>query len=323
MSTINYVDFETPTGSWAGSNIAPPEHLGLYSSIKSSVTDLDKTNPIITFSFDGAPVGVSGKLKVIAMDNVQLPFDEAYVDISSYTDYVLIKNNSGVWNDQNESTFTVAYTSGGFWAMGTTAFTPPGLSFTAYGAYNENIINLTWGPVAARDILEGEYDENGFVDMGEFDWFEANVTALTGLSGFIIDKNSYSWQARRVNINSLDSTGIIVKGLDSNSQMQTLNFSSGEWDTNSCIEFYWSGNALYKNNSPDINRGLYPPAPFNNTAFISGEQYGSVNVYANEPMIQYTKINDHTIRIDTTAADVAALIPPLRKLYVNFSGITV
>ena len=68
--------------------------------------------------------------------------------------------------------------------------------------------------------------------------------------------------------------------------------------------------------------GLYPPAPFNNTRFNSGAQYGSVNVYANEPMIQYTKINDHTIRIDTTAAEVAALIPPLRKLYVNFSGIT-
>jgi len=322
MSTIDYSNFETPTGNWAGSNIAPPEHLGLYSSIKSSVTDLDKINPIITFTFDGAASGVSGKLKVVPMEAVQMPFDEAYVDISSYTDFVLIKNNSGVWQDINyPQGFSVAYTSGGFWGMGATIETPPGLSFVAFGSYDANIIDLIWQQVAARDIYDGNCDESGFYDIGYETEFEVNVTALTGLSGFIIDKNPYSWQSRRVNINSLNSTGIIVKGLDSNSQMQTLTFSSGEWNTNSCIEFYWSGNALYKNNSPDKNRGIYPPSPFNNTAFNSGAQYGSVNVYANEPMIQYTKINDHTIRIDTTAAEVAALIPPLRKLYVNFSGI--
>lgn len=331
MSTIDYSSFATPTGNWAGSSEFPPEHLGLYSSIKSSVTDLDKNNPIINFTFnlngddgDYLILDASGKLKVVPMGSLNLPFDRAYLDISSYDDYLLLKNNSGIWADENpQEDFWVAYTSGGFWAMGPKTYSSPGIIFVADSGPNENIINLNWTPVYRRNISVGQYDENGFIDINSFDYFEANITGgITGLKGFKLDKNSYPWQRKRININALgDITGFVVSGLDSNSVPKILTLT-GLSDLTS-VEFYWSGNNLYKENSPNPT-GFLAPSPFSGSIFTNSTNagdYGMATIYADEPMIQYTKINDHTIRIDTTAAEVAALIPPLRKLYVKFSGI--
>lgn len=346
MSTINYSNFETPTGSWAGSSSAPPDHLGFYSAIKSSVNDLDGSNPIINFSFelngddnDYLITGASGKLKVVSGEALSLPFNEVYVDISSYDDYIMLKNNSGVWVDAGsfaaQSSFSMAYTSGGFWAMGSTTAESPGVIFITYptgiGEYSyDSIVNLPWYP-----INEGNISEIASPDFNDLNDDPSGQNTFIYSLGFVgepptlpireilirFDHNGQSWTRRRINITSLrDVTGITVSGADLNSVNKKITFASGvDLPQNSSIEFYWSGNNLYKETS--VAGGLPAPYPFDNSAFSSAG-YGTATVYPNEPMIGYEVINDHSIRLTTTAEEVAALIPPLRKLYVNFSGIT-
>jgi hypothetical protein len=343
MSTINYSSFETPTGSWAGSNITPPELLKDYQLIASSITDLDRSNPIITFSFGDGEEDASAKLKVVSGKALALPFNEAYVDISSYNDYIIVKNNSGVWVNNGDlgapASFSIAYTSGGFWAMGTTELESPGVIFKAYptgiGDYSyDSIIALSWMPINQGYISETlppyftdlNDDPSGQNDLVFQLNFETPAEPpIIPIKEILIrfDDNGQSWCKRRINITSLnDVTGITINGLANNTQMeQSIVYTSGvDLAGGSSIEFYWSGNNLYKEISPSPN-GLPAPAPFNNSAFnIAG--YGTATVYANEPMIGYEVINNHSIRLTTTAEEVAALIPPLRKLYVNFSGIT-
>ena len=63
-----------------------------------------------------------------------------------------------------------------------------------------------------------------------------------------------------------------------------------------------------------------PPEPFSESVFYAPSYPDDyVIVYPDEPSINYEVIDDSTIRILT---DIDDLIPPLRKLYINFSGIT-
>jgi hypothetical protein len=344
MSTIDYSQFQTATGYWSGSNISAPDYLRDYQII-SQITDLDSSNPIITFTFNQIEGDdnynfemsqVSNKLKVVSMAALETPFDTSYVDISDYNDYIVIKNNSGVWNDKNASTFTVAYTSGGFWAMGPTGYESPGVMFRAYptgiGDYSyDSIFYLGWSPINQFNLTDYlsslEYDLYFTISPETVNQFEYNLnysSSFEPITNNILinfNSNSQSWQRARINIIDVgDITGITVSGLDSTSTLQTIVFTGGpDFGDNSIVEFYWNEDILYKETSP--NMIMTPPEPFNNSAF-SAINHGTAAIYPDEPMIHYTVIDDHTIQIDTAPEQVEALIPPLRKLNVNFSAIT-
>jgi hypothetical protein len=344
MSTIDYSSFETPTGSWSGSSAAPPNYLKDYKIIASSITDLYEPNSIITFAFGAGEENASGKLKVVSGNMLNLPFDKAYVDISDYDDYIVIKNNnpgqySGIWvSDQSTispASFTVAYTEGGFWVMGAAQNESPNVIFRAYptgiGDYSyDSIITLPWLSINEGSI--GELRVPNFTDLNDdpsgehnfiyqLNFVENGPTPPIQEILIRFDDNGQSWTRRRINIGDLrDTTGVIVSGLDLNSGEQIITFALGvDLGSNSAIEFYWSNGVLYKEAFPSLD-GLPAPYPFD-SSFFNSQFYGTANVYADEPMISYEVINNHSIRVTTTAEEVASLIPPLRKLYVNFSGI--
>lgn len=322
MSTIDYSQFETNTGYWNGSN----QFYALYkdySPIVSYITDLDKSNPIIHFSFtlngddnDGLILDASGKLKIILMDQLNLPFDRAYVDFGSYPDYVAIKNNSGVWQqDGNPNGFILAYTSGGFWAIGPKNYESPGIMFVADATSGTNILDLAWIPLSYSYI-----DSIGF-DMTPISNIKARCHIdyiPSGFDGIRFDNNNYSWNKRSIYFETVPSE-LTISGLNSNSIVKSITFTGGvDMQDLGHVSFYWSGDNLYKGPQQEVKA----PLPFDSAQIFATEMMDTIAIYPDEPMIHYTVIDDHTIQLDTSAEDVAALIPPLRKLYVNFSGIT-
>jgi len=337
MTNLNYDNFETPTGQWFGSASAAPTHYGEYKALFTDLAGVERPNGIITF--DNLPAN----LKIVSGSGLNLPFDRVYVDIDGYNDYVMLDSNGdgSYSSDGNggEGAFLASYTSGGFWLMGDSQGNSPGVIFVASGSAPTNtadILNLNWQSISSTDFVysSDSLDLNSnpaIVCTTEQPFFNNYGTGKLQYIDF--DKNEHSWQEKIYYLTNyafqyiVDELGLIIRGKDSNNVEKTFQLYYGELvPDGDAIAIAWSGNELTGrvftyNDIISGNASIYLPEPFNLSRAIPSTyaEYISATVYADEPMISYDVIDDHTIQI---TSDINSVISPLRKLYVNFSGIT-
>lgn len=144
MITLDYNEFITNTGSFSGSWLSPSPYRD-YAPLYSAVSNLDKTDPIITFS------NFPENLKIVDYD-LDLPFDRVWIDLDGTTyDFSYVKNSNNVWISQNSSSldyphiWLAAYTSGGYWALGASGSgISPGVLYTGSGNANSSILDISW-----------------------------------------------------------------------------------------------------------------------------------------------------------------------------------
>jgi hypothetical protein len=333
MTTLDYINFITPTGQWFGGSDVAPSHYGEYKPIATDIAGVERPSGIITF--DNLPAN----LKIVSGSGLNLPFDRVYVDIDGYNDYVMLDSNGdGNYSASGNDTFIASYTSGGFWLMGDGSGNSPGVIFVASGSAPTNtadILNLNWQNLSSSDFLfsSNSLDLNSntaIVCTTELPFF----SATGGLLEYIdFDKNEHSWQEKIYYLTIygfqyvVDELGLIIRGKDSNNVEKTFQLYYGELvPDGNAIAIAWSGNELTGRvfTYDDIisgNASIYLPEPFNLSTAIPSTyaEYIGATIYPDEPTISYSVIDDHTIQI---TSDINNVISPLRKLYLNFSGIS-
>jgi len=334
MTNLNYDNFETPTGQWSGSASAAPTHYGQYKTLFYEITGVERPNGTITF--DNLPAN----LQIVSSSVLDLPFDRVYVDIDGYTDYVMLDSDGdGNYSSTGDTTgFMASYTSGGFWLMGDSQGNSPGVIFMANGPAptgTADILNLDWERIAASNFpTMTEPELNGFFDMtgnSAIVYYTEGIPSQ--FSGFYFNKNEYNWQ-KKIFYPTLESDynfsyftssglgGLLVTGLDSNGIGKSYLFPYDDLVPEAiALAFWWEGNTLTGQIFTNEMDSISAPAPFSLTPIIASTyaEYIDATVYADEPMISYDVINDHTIQI---TSDINSIISPLRKLYLNFSGIS-
>jgi len=324
MTNLDYNNFETPTGQWSGSASAAPTHYVQYKTLFADLAGVERPNGIITF--DNLPAN----LKIVSGSGLNLPFDRVYVDIDGYTDYVMLDaNQDGNYSNGN---FLASYTSGGFWLMGDDQGSSPGIIFMASGSAptgTADILNLNWESLASSDFNSS----GSYIDMMSNDAivFTPDYTNGASLSGFIFNKNEYSWQKKifdpiisePFNFSYFTGpSGLRVTGLDSNNVAKSFLFTYDDLVPEAvALAFWWQGNTLTGQIFTTSMDYISAPAPFSSSPIIASTyaEYIDATVYADEPMISYSVINNNTIQI---TSDINNVISPLRKLYLNFSGIS-
>jgi hypothetical protein len=332
MTNLDYENIETPTGDWSGSASLPPTHYGEYKVIYSSVTGVEKPNGIITF--DNLPAN----LKIVSGSGLNLPFDRVYVDIDGYSDYVMLDSDGdGNYREDGITGFVASYTSGGFWLLGDDDTDPPGVILMAQGSAptgTADILNLYFTSIASTEF--SAVDAGGYyIDMNSNDAIvfpQDYSNGGTPLNGFILNKNEYSWQKKIFSpilnegynfsyITNSGFGGLLVSGLDSNNVPKSFLFSYDDLVPEAlAVAFWWQDDTLTGQIFTNINDSIQTPAPFNGSIIASTyAEYIGATVYADEPMISYSVIDDHTIQI---TSDIDSVISPLKKLYINFSGIS-
>lgn len=129
------IDFDFISyGSWNG-GASPPDQPYLYSPMATDVAGL-KDGVII---FSNMPNGMS----ILNAPDTTSPYDSVYFDINGYDDSILLKNNNGFWSWPDNSTLGASYTSGGYWAYGSTIGSP-GVILTGSGDANTHIADIQW-----------------------------------------------------------------------------------------------------------------------------------------------------------------------------------
>ncbi len=332
MTNLDYANIETPTGDWSGSASLPPTHYGEYKAIYSSVTGVEKPNGIITF--DNLPAN----LKIVSGSTLNLPFDRVYVDIDGYSDYVLMySTGAGNYVESGINGFMAAYTSGGFWLLGDNDTDSPGVILMAQGSAPTSaadILSLDWTTIASPSFSQMTEPELG----SYFDMASSSAIVFTPympylFSGFYFNKNEYDWQ-KKIFYPILDEGysfsyftssgfgGLFVTGLDSTNSPKSFLFTYEDLVPEAeALAFWWDGDELTGQIFTDISSAsIDTPAPFNGIIIPSTyAEYVDATVYPDEPMISYSVIDDHTIQI---TSDIDSVISPLKKLYINFSGIS-
>jgi hypothetical protein len=330
MTNLDYNNFETPTGQWSGSASAAPTHYGEYKALFTDLAGVERPNGVITF--DNLPAN----LKIVSGNGLNLPFDRVYVDIDGHTDYVMLDSNG----DGNYGTgdFLASYTSGGFWLMGDSQGNSPGVIFMASGSAptsTADILNLDWKSLSSSAFDEsGAYPNPLYFDMASNDAIVFskiyNGASINVLRGFIFNKNEYSWQ-KKIFHPIIDDpfdfayftgpSGLRVTGLDSNGIGKSFLFTYDDLVPEAiALAFWWEGNTLTGQIFTNEIGSISAPSPFSLASIVPSTyaEYIDATVYADEPMISYSVINNNTIQI---TSDINNVISPLRKLYLNFSGI--
>ena len=327
MTNLDYFTFETPTGQWSGSASGAPTHYGQYKPLFTDLAGVERPNGIITF--DNLPAN----LKIVSSSGLNLPFNRVYVDIDGYVDYVMLDSNGDGNYSSNgnggEGSFLASYTSGGFWLMGDNQGNSPGVIFMATGSAptgTADILNLDWINLYSTNFTgaaANTLDLNSYPSIicGNTDeYLEPNR-----LDEIRFDKNEYSWQKKiykPADFNFSDligPSGILVTGLDSNGIGKSLLFTYNLVTGAEALAFWWEGNTLNGQIFTNEMDYISAPAPFSSSSIIASTyaEYIDATVYADEPMISYSVINNNTIQI---TSDINNVISPLRKLYLNFSG---
>lgn len=144
MSTVNYSEF-WDTGAWSGNHLEGPAYYRDYFEIASNISDLDKNNPIITFT------NLPANLKVVALNvgDYNPPFDTVYIDIG-YADYIYLKNNSGQWVDSSQGFMAAYIPSLQIWGLGITQGSP-GVIYTGSGNSGSSILDIQWQEIDEAD----------------------------------------------------------------------------------------------------------------------------------------------------------------------------
>ncbi len=333
MTNLDYNNFETPTGDWSGSAYAAPTHYGQYKTLFAEIAGVERPNGTITF--DNLPAN----LKIVSGAALDLPFDRVFVDIDGYEDYVLLHSTgNGRYIEQSGggTGFMAAYTSGGFWLLGDDNTDPPGVILMANGPAPTgaaDILDLNWESIASQgfpSMIEPEFAS--FYNMtgnSAIVFYTAGIPSP--FSGFYFNKNEYSWQKKifyptlenDYNFSYFTSSGfggLRVTGLDSNGIGKSFLFTYDDLVPEAlALAFWWEGNTLTGQIFTNINGSINTPAPFEGSIIASTyAEYIDATVYADEPMISYDVISNNTIQI---TSDINNIISPLRKLYLNFSGI--
>jgi hypothetical protein len=154
MITLDYNEFITNTGSFSGSWLSPSPYRD-YAPLYSAVSNLDKSDPIITFS------NFPENLKIVDY-NLDLPFDRVWIDLNfgEFTtyDFSYISGSNNRWLSEIKDPesynhkWMAAYTSGGYWALGASgSLVSPGVLYTGSGNINSNILDITWQAIAIED----------------------------------------------------------------------------------------------------------------------------------------------------------------------------
>jgi hypothetical protein len=327
MTNLDYTNFETPTGDWLGTASVAPTHYGQYKPLFTDLAGVERPNGIITF--DNLPAN----LKIVSGSGLNLPFNRVFIDIDGYNDYVMLDSNGdGNYSETGANGFMASYTNGGFWLLGDDNGDPPGVIFMATGSAptgTADILNLNWISIASSDFNSS----GSYIDMMSNDaivHYRNFSQPMSPISGFLFNKNEYSWQKKIFSPYSNDpvifsyfvgSSGLRVTGADSNGVPKSFLFSYNDLIPEAvALSFWWEENNLTGEIFTDTTGSITPPSPF--TGVIIPDTYASyvdATVYADEPMISYSVINNNTIQI---TSDINSVISPLRKLYVNFSGIS-
>ncbi len=156
MITLDYNEFITNTGSFAGSSLTASPYRD-YSPLYSAISNLDKSNPVITFS------NFPENLKIVDY-NLDLPFDRIWIDLdfgeSTTYDFSYISGSNNKWVSEIKDPesynhkWMAAYTSGGYWALGASgAVVSPGVLYTGSGNADSNILDIAWQTIAPEDDM--------------------------------------------------------------------------------------------------------------------------------------------------------------------------
>jgi len=144
MITLNYNDFIVSTGSFSGNSQNPPEFYKDYLQLFiDPVSNLNKSDPIITFS------NFPANLKIVG-NEVSVPFDRVFIDIG-YQDYIYLQNASGQWVDQAIGLMAAYIPSLNRWGLGMPNGGSPGVIHTGAGNSNSSILDIQWEEIALSD----------------------------------------------------------------------------------------------------------------------------------------------------------------------------
>jgi len=331
MTNLDYTNFLTPTGQWSGSASAAPTHYAQYKLLFESLSGVQRPNGTITF--DSFPAN----LRIVSGSGLNLPFNRVYVDIDNYDDYILLDldldgNYAGsTIGAATPSDISASYTSGGFWLMGNAEGSAPGILLMASGSAPTSqfdILNLNWVPLSSDQFTF----QSGILDLdSNFRVICSSITTSISnpsLNVIRFNKNVHSWQKKILQLEEfgglqyLTTGNIIVRGRDSNNVEKTHTFIYDDLINQQSMVVWWSGNTLTGQLIP-LNSEDYidSPSPFSSSPIpeFPSPSYVSATVYPDEPMISYSVIGEDTIQI---TSDINSIIPPLRKLYLNFSGIS-
>lgn len=307
--TIEYSQFVNPTGTYANN----PEQPYNYSII-STVSDLYDNDRTIIFS------GIPSGLIVAANPTTTQPFDSVYIDITEYNDYVLVSGgDNNRWSSTGAESFLAAYTSGGFWAIGNdNNDLPVGIILTGLsGDANSSILDIEFTGVVLTMVTFDNLESASSASLQKGGYYTFNIDVPSSNGVIFNQPDNFPWCPVKIHANG---GSVFISGSSFAGSGDSILLPTG---FNGYIA--WENNQL---NSYD--ESFYPaPAPFDNDSLYEG--YGWGGTYANEILSNYTVIANNSgnsgiaiIQLNEYAANgerFTDLIPPLRKLYVNFQAI--
>jgi hypothetical protein len=143
MITLNYNNFINGTGSFPGNASFGPEYIKDYVTLYSEVSNLNKSDPIITFSNFPANLKIVGNV-------INPPFSRVFIDIG-YNDYIYLQNASGQWIDESDGFMAAYIPSLNRWGLGAPNGASPGVIHTGAGNSNSSILDIEWEEIAFDD----------------------------------------------------------------------------------------------------------------------------------------------------------------------------
>lgn len=298
--TIDYNQFQTIAENLA---IFPQQPVD-YSPLIYDVNNLYDNDRIIIFS--GLPNG----LQIDSPPGTTQPFDSVFIDVVQWDDYAYLSGANNTWSN-GLSNIYAAYTSGGFWALGEIGGNAPGIFLTGLsGDADSSILDIEFTGV---DIPTTTYDE--YLPAGPLDRMATyifNIPAAYGAGVTFNQVENYSWYPINIRANN---GAVVITGSAFNGTTGSISLSSG-----------FSGSLSWINNALVTGVDFLGPAPFNVCPFSGG--YGWASTTANEILSEYTIISSNAgnsgvaiIQLNEYASNgqkFTDLIPPLRKLYINF-----
>jgi len=304
--TIDYSQFTTQTGNFPITPSQPYQYSGIY----SGVNNLEKNNPIITFT--NLPNG----LRVATPESATSPFDTVFMDFDGINDYVLLSGGSTWYGTVEGNYIECAYTSGGFWAIAELIDTDLFVINTGAGNANSSILDI-------------EFQEPNFESVSFTTPTNANIILKRGGSYvfnngsgsfpnvFFHQETNDSWYPANIELSPSATSDLRIQGIP---------YTGGYVTTD--IEATFNGSIEYTSGSLNqVNGPFDPPAPFNTNAYTNSFAIGYPwnSTVPNEIMSSYNIISDNVgnsgaavIQL-TNVEEFSELIPPLRKLHVLFS----
>ena len=301
--TIDYNQFQTIAENLA---IFPQQPVD-YSPLINGVNDLYDNDRIIIFS--GLPNG----LQINNPPATSQPFDSVFIDVVQWDDYAYLSGANNTWSN-GLSNIYAAYTSGGFWALGEIGGNAPGIFLTGLsGDADSSILDIEFTGVDLPIVTFDDAEALFFTQQLEkIKTYIFNTPAAYGAGVTFNQVENYSWYPINIRANN---GAVVITGSAFNGTTGSISLPHG-----------FSGSLSWINNALVTGVDFLGPAPFNVCQFSGGYGWGSTT--ANEILSEYTIISSNAgnsgvaiIQLNEYASNgqkFTDLIPPLRKLYINF-----